>query len=61
MRCHLIRLAADEQGATATEYALVASLVSIAVIGALGAIGTALRDRVEIVLQVIAEAGAGGR
>ena len=51
------RLASDERGSAAIEYALVTSLVSVTVIVALTATGIVLRDRVEAVVQAIAEAG----
>ena len=38
----LKRLFADEAGATAIEYALLASLIAVALIAILGALGTAL-------------------
>jgi pilus assembly protein Flp/PilA len=40
----LIRFAKDESGATAIEYGLIAALVSVAAIGALGLMGDALVD-----------------
>ena len=41
---HLIRLLADESGATAVEYAAIASLISIAAIGAMAAVGLGVID-----------------
>lgn len=40
----LVRLIRDDNGATAIEYALVGALVSIAAIGSMQSIGTALND-----------------
>jgi pilus assembly protein Flp/PilA len=39
----LTRFAFDDQGATAIEYSLIAALVSISIIAALAAMGTAVR------------------
>ncbi len=39
-----IRFAKDEDGATAIEYGLIAALVSVAAIAALGAVGDSLVD-----------------
>ena len=38
----LLKLICDDRGATAIEYALVASLISVAAIGAFNALGSAL-------------------
>ena len=40
----LRNLKKDERGATAIEYGLIAALVSIAAIGAMGAVGTELNN-----------------
>ena len=40
MKNAISRFAADESGATAIEYALLASLVAVAVIGAMTTLGT---------------------
>jgi pilus assembly protein Flp/PilA len=40
----LVKIFKDESGATAIEYGLIAALVSVAAIGALGAMGTSLKD-----------------
>lgn len=42
MSKHLKIFAADEFGATAIEYALIASLIAVFIIGALSALGTNL-------------------
>jgi len=42
-------LLADESGATAIEYGLIAALVSVAAIGALEAMGTSLKTMFETV------------
>ena len=44
MHNYLTRFIADESGATAIEYGLIAALVSIAIIGALTQLGTKLGD-----------------
>ena len=38
----LVKLARDETGATAVEYGLIAMLISVAIIGILGAVGSNL-------------------
>ena len=40
-RC-LARFAKDESGATAIEYALIASMIALVIIGAVGAVGDSL-------------------
>ena len=42
LRKNFTQLLADESGATAIEYGLIAALVSVAAIGALSAMGTSL-------------------
>ncbi|WP_297799142.1 Flp family type IVb pilin [uncultured Brevundimonas sp.] len=49
MRNLLNRFAKDESGATAIEYGLIAALIAVVIIGAVGAIGTTLRDKFEAV------------
>lgn len=44
MKKLLSRFAKDESGATAIEYGLIAGLISIVIIAALGIIGTQLND-----------------
>ncbi len=44
MLMRLERFAADESGATAIEYALIAVLVGIAIIGAVTALGNSLKS-----------------
>ena len=53
----LRHFAADQKGAAAIEYALVASLVSVALIAALILLGASLSDQVRSVLQAIESAG----
>ncbi|HEY4135030.1 MAG TPA: Flp family type IVb pilin [Alphaproteobacteria bacterium] len=43
LTANLRSLIADESGATAIEYGLIAALVSVAAIGALGTMGTSLK------------------
>jgi pilus assembly protein Flp/PilA len=40
----LMRFVRDERGATAIEYGLIAALLSVAILGAVGALGGALND-----------------
>ena len=42
--CNLIKFARNERGATAIEYALIASLIAIAAIGAMQGIGSKLNS-----------------
>ena len=53
----LAQLAADENGTAAMEYALVASLISVALIASLTLLGIALRQEVASILDAIARAG----
>jgi pilus assembly protein Flp/PilA len=58
---HMQRLlkgyAADETGAAAIEYGLVASLISVVLIGALTVIGLNLRAKAEEIAEAIFNAG----
>ncbi|KKB76717.1 hypothetical protein VW35_18395 [Devosia soli] len=60
----LRRLCSDERGATAIEYGLIGSLLSVVIIGALLAINGSLTDIYENIRQaivpVITAAGGGG-
>lgn len=38
------RFMKDESGATAIEYGLIAALIAVAIIGAVGALGNSVRD-----------------
>ena len=49
MRNLLNRFAKDESGATAIEYGLIAALIAVVIIGAVGAIGTTLKTKFEAV------------
>jgi pilus assembly protein Flp/PilA len=51
------RYLADERGAAAIEYALVASMIAVAIIGVLGTLGLNLRDKANEVAEAIGEAG----
>ena len=46
----------DDSGATAIEYGLIAALVSVAAIGALTAMGTALTDMFNLVRDTVSNA-----
>lgn len=57
------RLIKDDEGATAIEYGLIAGLVSVAAIGALGAMGNSLDNMFDFVserLENAVEAGQAG-
>ena len=49
----------DESGATAIEYGLIAALVSVAIIVALGALGTSLSDLFTGISDTVAGATSG--
>ena len=49
----------DESGATAIEYGLIAALVSVAAIAALGAMGQSLKGMFEIVSSELNTAASG--
>ena len=57
MRKLLSRYARNESGASAIEYGLVASLVSVAIIGGLAAIGINLRDKGLEIAEAIGMSG----
>ena len=40
----IAKFAKDESGATAIEYGLIAALIAVVIIGAVGAVGTRLTD-----------------
>ena len=54
------KLIADESGATAIEYGLIAALVSVAAIAALSAMGDSLIDIFSNVCEKLVEAVEGG-
>ena len=54
------RFVKDESGATAIEYGLIAALVSVAIIAALGMVGENLTATFEEVSTQLSGAGAGG-
>lgn len=54
------RFLKDESGATAIEYALIAALVAVAIIGALELLGTGITDTFNTVKDKLNEAGGGG-
>jgi len=59
MSRHIRRFAADETGAAAIEYGLVASLIAVAIIGVLATLGINLRDKANDIAEAIADAGTG--
>lgn len=52
------RYAADEGGATAIEYGLVASLIAVAIVGVLGTLGINLRDKAMDIADAVGMAGS---
>ena len=58
MRMLLTDYALDESGASAIEYALVASLISVSIIAALTVLGVNLRDKALGIADAIASAGS---
>ncbi len=58
MLTNLRNLLADESGATAIEYGLIAALVSVAAIGALTAMGGSLKTMFQTVSDALATAVA---
>ncbi|MDZ3836005.1 MAG: Flp family type IVb pilin [Rhodospirillales bacterium] len=55
----ITRIVSDESGATAIEYGLIAALVSVVAITALGTIGTNLKSTFESVGTSLAPASTG--
>ena len=55
---HLIRYAADESGASAVEYGLVATLIAVAIIGVLATIGVNLAEKASEIAEAIVLAGS---
>jgi pilus assembly protein Flp/PilA len=53
----VVRYVADESGATAIEYGLVASLIAVAIIGVLGTLGINLRDKANEIAEAVGDAG----
>ena len=51
------RFSADQSGASAIEYALVVSLIAVAIIGVLATLGINLRNKANEVAEAIADAG----
>ena len=51
-----IRFFVDESGATAIEYGLIAALIAIAIIGTVGALGTAISEKFTYVQGKVADA-----
>jgi len=47
----------DESGATAIEYGLIVSLISVTILGTLVILGANLRDKAMVIADAIAEAG----
>jgi pilus assembly protein Flp/PilA len=51
------RFSADQSGASAVEYALVVSLIAVAIVGVLATLGINLRNKANQVAEAIADAG----
>jgi len=60
MMSFIKNLMQDESGATAIEYGLIAALVSVAAIGALGLIGDSLQATFTDVADQLSGGGGGG-
>ena len=58
MRMLLARYAADEIGATAIEYGLIVSLISVTIVSVLTAVGLNLRDMAMEIAEAIGTAGS---
>jgi pilus assembly protein Flp/PilA len=56
----LKRFLNDESGATAIEYGLIAALVAVAIITAVGLLGTNISTQFNTIATTIGAAGAGG-
>lgn len=56
-RHNLTKLASDETGATAIEYSLIASLISIAAITAMASLGSQLSDTFSSTNEILANNG----
>lgn len=56
MMKNILEFLKDESGATAIEYGLIAALVSVAAIGALGAMGNSLDNMFGVVEEELDEA-----
>jgi len=56
---NLINFFRDEDGVTAIEYGLIAALIAVAIIAALGTLGTALETSFGNTATAVTNAGAG--
>jgi pilus assembly protein Flp/PilA len=54
----MFRYAADESGATAIEYGLIVSLISVSILSVLTALGMNLRDKAMYIADAIGMAGS---
>ena len=52
------RFLKDESGATAIEYGLIAALIAVVLIGALGAVGTSLGGKFNEISNAVGKAGS---
>jgi pilus assembly protein Flp/PilA len=59
MKNFLNRVRKDESGATAIEYGLIAALIAVVLITALGALGTSMNDQFTTISDEIAGAAPG--
>lgn len=60
MKATIHKFSKDESGATAIEYGLIAALVSVAAIVALGSMGDALETMFQSVAEILNNAVTGG-
>lgn len=56
----LKRFLADESGATAIEYGLIAALIAVVIIGAVGLLGTGINTQFRAIATAISGAGGAG-
>ena len=60
MKNGIMRFMKDEEGAAAIEYGLIAGLVSVAILGVLGTLGTSLNTIFDAVATALEGAAGGG-
>lgn len=58
MKCLILKNWHDQQGATAIEYALIAALISLTLIGAFSATGSSVVDLLGVVQDAFPSSGA---
>ena len=53
------RFIIEEEGVTAIEYALIAALIAVVIIGTLTTLGSAISDKFQVIADAISNAGSG--